>query len=207
MLLLLLLLLLERPTNLRIEIGIEEVIIRVQLTECMLREQTFGGRTIAGVAVSQFISLTLNTQHLTFTTYPQLEGKYSHSKAIQHETQSTRSNSLADLISDRWRLAIGDLVNSADSLLAGPGAAAGEHLQDNAAQTPDVYLGAVTFALGSDDFGRHPEDGPLHAVGLVVAVDVVCFLADAEVRDLARSIYVEEDVVGLQISVQNAFTV
>lgn len=56
MLLLLLLLLLERPTNLRIEIGIEEVIIRVQLTECMLREQTFGGRTIAGVAVSQFIS-------------------------------------------------------------------------------------------------------------------------------------------------------
>ena len=55
--------------------------------------------------------------------------------------------------------------------------------------------------------GGHPEYRSLHVVGDIVAVDVVGLLGDAEVRDLARAVNIEQNIIGFQVAVENAFGV
>jgi hypothetical protein len=56
---------------------------------------------------------------------------------------------------------------------------------------------------GERTLRRHPENRPLHAHVLVVLVDIPTLLTRSKVRDLAESVLVDEDVVGLHVAVED----
>lgn len=129
-------------------------------------------------------------------------------EAVVHEGDGGGADVLRDVVRNGGSLVErAELVDGADGFLLGPGTATGEHLKHHATQRPNVDLGTVALSLAADDLGRHPENGALHAVGDVVAVDVVRLLGNTKIRDLASTVEVEQDVVGLEIAVEDALAV
>lgn len=104
-----------------------------------------------------------------------------------------------------------------------PGVCAREHLDDEAAEGPDVGFGRVRGLL--DDFGRHPVDGalkrgPMHlgageqvcssssqrahrATRIGSKRTVLDLLRDAKVGDLDPALVVDEDVGALDVAVDD----
>lgn len=150
---------------------------------------------------------------------------YSHGEAVIHETQGCWSHHTANVIRyGRCLVQRPKFVDGTDGFFLTPRTATGKHFQDNTAQRPDIDLGRVTLApivisttilvreanrlcLGSNDLGRHPEDGALHAVRDIVVVWVRASLGDSEIRDFARAIQVEEDIVSFEVSMKNSLAV
>jgi hypothetical protein len=150
-----------------------------------------------------------------------------HCKAVVHETESRGPDDGANVFRNGRRLVEGaELVDCADGFFFTPWSAACEHLQDYAAERPDVDFGAVALVvylrsvhiraargyvqrltLRTDDLWCHPEDGSLHAVGDVVDVRVSGAFRDSEIRYLAGSVEVEQDVVGFEITVEDTLAV
>src|ERR1700722_1985582 len=73
-------------------------------------------------------------------------------------------------------------------------------------QRPDVDFSGVPLALRPNYLGSHPENRTLHVIRCIISVNVVSLLRNAKVRDLASSIKVKQDIVSLEISVQNSFS-
>ena len=63
------------------------------------------------------------------------------------------------------------------------------------------------MAFATDDFGRHVLDRAAERVGLLVARVLVVLLAQAEIGQFDVAIATEQDILGLQITINNAQTV
>ena len=58
--------------------------------------------------------------------------------------------------------------------------------------------------LSTDDLGRHPIRSPDQGVSLLISLDIG---AESEVGDLDSAVDAQKDVVGLYVTVENAFAV
>lgn len=104
-----------------------------------------------------------------------------------------------------WRVALGDIEHDGPFVVEGcPGAATGGHLEDHAAEGPDVDGAGAAGVLALDDFGGHVHGGSGHGFvgfgdGGGFAVDEGFALAGdhfggAEIDVFDYAVVVEEDV-------------
>ena len=152
---------LEGTSDLGVQLGVEEVVVRVGEAEGGA-EESFGGGAVGGVA-GKYVSGLLQRGW----------GEWIiglHGEAIIHKTERRRPDDGANVFGDRRRLVEGsELVDCADGFFFTPRSAAGEHFQHYAAERPDVDLGAV--ALVVDLGGIHVRAGGRDVLGLALRAD------------------------------------
>lgn len=111
-----------------------------------------------------------------------------------------------------WRVALRNIIHNRPFVVQGrPRAAAGAHLEDDAAERPDVDGALAAFILAFDDFGGHVHRGAGHGFllagdpgaraatdGRVVGLEGFALTGDdfgsAEVDIFDYAVVVEEDV-------------
>ena len=137
-------------------------------------------------------------------------------EALANDALQVRWNLVAHL-GERLRLAVGDLVERIEHVLAGERAAPGDHLVEHAAERE--HVGAVIDLFAFDLLGRHVTGRTHHLagyrahhrrrarVGAPANSGKLGQLGDAEVEHLAVTVGGNEDVGRLQIAMHDTHAV
>ena len=91
-----------------------------------------------------------------------------------------------------------NLEHDRDSFIVTPWPLPCPHFEHNTAHAPNVNFRVIAFFLEMNDFRRHPEDRALHCRRRH-SIQVVCAFRNPEIRNLADTRLLHQDVVRLQV--------